>query len=94
MKLSIPRIVAASAAILCVVSSSAHATNVRQAFALCDKDPKCKPTTNGNGSVTFTNGSYIIDCPQEGPCVCTLCRATTKVSKKPKRPATVTDFAK
>jgi hypothetical protein len=88
-----------SAAILIIIGmclalapSAAYATTAQQAFGLCDKDPKCKSTVRSNGEVTFTNGTYIVSCPQEGPCTCDVCRVGGATKTRTMRPAEVTDF--
>lgn len=77
---------------LTLAPGTAYATTAQQAFALCDKDPKCKATVRGNGEVIFTNGTYVVSCPQEGPCMCDACRTVGDTKKRTVRPADITDF--
>ena len=77
---------------LSLIPGAAFATTAQQAFALCDKDPKCKSSVRSNGEVTFSNGTYVVSCPQEGPCTCEVCRAVGDTKKRTVRPAEITDF--
>jgi hypothetical protein len=86
------RSVAVLGAILFLLPTAASATTVQQAFGLCDKDPKCKSTVTKAGDVIFTNGTYIVSCPMEGPCSCDVCRAAGSVKAGVIRPAQPADF--
>ena len=47
---------------------SASAMTAREGFIACDKNPKCRADTQKNGDVIFTDGSFVVYCPQQGKC--------------------------
>jgi hypothetical protein len=65
----------------------AAAIDARQAFAICDKNPKCTHNTGDDGSVSFhieqANGQNdVVLCPPRGVCDCIKCRTSSgKIGK-------------
>ena len=53
---------------LATASTSALATNTREAIKMCDKNPKCQMDVGKDGVVISVGGSLIV-CPiKNGPC--------------------------
>lgn len=86
------RSIAVLGAILLLLPAAVSATTVREAFGLCDKSPKCRSTVTKAGDVIFTDGTYVVLCPMEGPCICQTCLTAESVKAGTIRPAQPTDF--
>jgi hypothetical protein len=69
------------------LSTPAAAIDARQAFAACDRNPKCTPDTGNDGGVMFyieqADGSNdIVSCPSRGSCSCITCTPTRQSGGK------------
>jgi hypothetical protein len=71
MRLSNRTLVAGLASLATLVLPSvSSATDARTAIRLCDRNPACNYTVSDNGDVSLSVGGNLIECPQEGECIC------------------------